>query len=98
MEEMAKESGALPYLMLRANDWVKPVREKAFFLLNRYIASCSVEEILFSMPVLEKLESSSFSIISSQYVFRLSPKIILLLQSILLSKPRHPIPVKNWSP
>lgn len=58
MEELAKESGALPYLMLRANDWVEPVREKAFFLLNRYIASCSVEEILFSMPVLEKLESS----------------------------------------
>ena len=58
MEELAKESGALPYLMLRVNDWVEPVREKAFFLLNRYIASCSVEEILFSMPVLEKLESS----------------------------------------
>lgn len=26
--------------------------------MNRYIASCSVEEILFSMPLLEKLESS----------------------------------------
>lgn len=34
MEELAKEGGALPYLMLRANDWVKPVREKAFFLLT----------------------------------------------------------------
>ena len=27
MEELAKESGALPYLMLRANDWVKPIFE-----------------------------------------------------------------------
>ena len=58
MEELAKERGALPYLMLRANDWVKPVRKKAFSLLNRYIVSCTMEEILFSMPVLEKLECS----------------------------------------
>ena len=55
MEELVKESGALPYLMLRANDWVKPVREKAFFLLNRYIASCSVEEILFSSTLHEAI-------------------------------------------
>lgn len=53
-----KEKGVLPYLMLRANDWVRPVREKAFSLLNRYTLSCSMEEILGSLPVLEKLEHS----------------------------------------
>ena len=81
MEELVKESGALPYLMLRANDWVKPVREKAFFLLNRYIASCSVEEILFSMPMLEKLESSGRR--SDEQLQELKIRIFAKLEQIL---------------
>lgn len=58
MEELAKEKGVFPYLMLRANDWAKPVREKAFCLLDDYTVQCSMEEILSSMPVLEKLQCS----------------------------------------
>ncbi len=58
MDELAKVRGALPYLMLRANDWAEPVRERAFFLLDRYISQCSVAEILSAMPVLEKLQRS----------------------------------------
>lgn len=81
MEELAKESGALPYLMLRANDWAKPVREKAFFLLNRYIASCSMEEILFSMPALEKLECSGRR--SDEQLQELKKRIFASLGQIL---------------
>jgi len=58
MEKLAKFDGALPYLMLRANDWAGPVRQKAFSLLESYMDRCSMEEILSAMPVLEKLERS----------------------------------------
>ncbi len=58
MEELAQEGGTLPYLMLRVNDWVVPVREKALLLVKRRIGQCSMEELLSSMPVYEKLQSS----------------------------------------
>ncbi len=81
MEELAKERGALPYLILRANDWVKPVREKAFFLLNSYIASCSIEEVLLSMPALEKLECSGRR--SDEQLQGLKRRIFAKLEQVL---------------
>lgn len=81
MEELAKENGALPYLMLRANDWAKPVREKAFFLLDSYIVSCSMEEILSSMPVLEKLKNSGRR--SDEQMQGLENRIFAHLEQIL---------------
>lgn len=58
MEALAEKSGVLSYLMLRANDWVKPVRERAFALLDTYVRQCDTGEILSALPVLEKLERS----------------------------------------
>jgi len=58
MVELAKTGGCLPYLMLRANDWARPVRQRAFALLEHVLGQCSAEEILSSMPVLEKLRCS----------------------------------------
>lgn len=81
MEELVKEKGVLPYLMLRANDWVRPVREKAFSLLNRYILSCSMEEILGSLPVLEKLEHSGRR--SDEQLQELKEQIFAGLEQIL---------------
>lgn len=59
MEELAQETGVLPYLMLRANDWVRPVRDRALDLVHTYMEQCGTEEILSSMPALEKLERSA---------------------------------------
>ncbi len=58
MEALAKEKGALPFLLLRANDWVRPIRERAFPLIYEYLKQCDTEEILSSLPVLEKLQRS----------------------------------------
>lgn len=81
MQELAKERGALPYLMLRANDWAAPVREKAFFLLNSYIVKCSMEEILSSMPVLEKLQHSGRR--SEEQLETLKSQVFACLERIL---------------
>lgn len=86
MEELAKESGALPYLMLRANDWVGPVREKAFFLLDRYLVSCSMEEILSAMPVLEKLQGSG----------RRSEEQLKLLKSQVFVRLERTLKSEDW--
>ena len=81
MQELAGESGALPYLMLRANDWAEPVREKAFFLLESYIVKCSMEEILSAMPVLEKLQHSGRR--SDEQLETLKSQVFARLERIL---------------
>ncbi len=55
---LSEQEGALPYLLLRANDWVYPVREKAFELIWDYLGHCDLAEILKSVPALEKLHRS----------------------------------------
>lgn len=87
MGELAKEDGALPYLMLRANDWVRPIREKAFLLLDRSLASCGREEILCSLPVLEKLERSGR---------RSDEQLEELRRRILASLERQFLKDENW--
>lgn len=45
----------LPFLLLRANDWVTPVREAAFTALSEKIKAASEEEIIEALPLVEKL-------------------------------------------
>jgi len=58
MEALFGERQALPYLLLRANDWAGPVRERAFSLIEKYLETCKTGEILYSLPVVEKLKRS----------------------------------------
>lgn len=87
MTALAEEKGTLPYLMLRANDWVLPVRNKAFELLSVYLEQCSLEEILSSMPVLEKLKGSLRR--SDGQMEELKDQVFVRLEQILKSA--------NWS-
>lgn len=45
----------LPYLILRQNDWVKQVRQAAFSSFTMRISTASNEELLRSLPFVEKL-------------------------------------------
>jgi len=45
----------LPYLILRQNDWVKQVRQAAFASFTMRISNASNEELLLSLPFVEKL-------------------------------------------
>lgn len=85
-EELAKERGVLPYLMLRVNDWVEPVRKKAVFLLDRYIVQCSMEEIISAMPVVEKLQGSG----------RRSDEQLLTLKNRMVVRLEQTLNGENW--
>jgi len=59
MELLVHVEGALPFVILRMNDWVAPIREKAFELARQRMKECSVKELLFVLPIIEKLTYSS---------------------------------------
>lgn len=59
LEELSQSKNSLPYLLLRLNDWVLPVRKKAFSCCMARVSAASFEEILNSCIVLEKLQRSS---------------------------------------
>ncbi|MBS6396599.1 MAG: hypothetical protein KH452_05555 [Clostridiales bacterium] len=46
----------MPYLCLFANDWVIPVREEAFCVLEEYVETCSVEDLIESLPAMDRLD------------------------------------------
>lgn len=58
VRELVKRKGNLPWLLLRINDWVRPVRDTAFWLLPLYMNNCNAEEIIGSLPVMERLWNS----------------------------------------
>ncbi len=59
MKDMAEFEVTLPYLLLRLNDWVMPVRKAAAgYCLNKVPKAC-LEEIAKSSIVFEKLQRSS---------------------------------------
>lgn len=95
MEALAKERGVLPYLMLRANDWVEPVRKKAFFLLDSYTGQCSVAEILSAMPVFEKLRCSGRR--SEEQLKSLKNRIIACLEQTLNNEGRQAVWSEDFS-
>ena len=58
LKYLSKESGYLPYYIVRMNDWVKEVRETAYILLCGKMKCCNVMEIVSAMPMLERLLQS----------------------------------------
>lgn len=50
--------GALPFFILRLNDWVGQIRTEAFKLAEKRIKECGLLELFSSLPALEKLENS----------------------------------------
>lgn len=54
-ELIAYGGRALPYLMLRANDWVEPVREAALEASRQIVTECPPEVLLDALPFLYHL-------------------------------------------
>ena len=58
MELLGHVEGALPFLILRMNDWVAPIRERAFVLAWQRLNECAIQELFFALPMLEKIAYS----------------------------------------
>lgn len=58
MEELCGYADTLPFFMLRMNDWVEEIREKAFELACGRLEVCDIYELSSAMPMLEKLRNS----------------------------------------
>lgn len=58
VERLNGFGGALPYFILRLNDWVVQVRECAFLMAQRRIQECNIDEIFISLSMMEKVKCS----------------------------------------
>lgn len=59
MEQLCSYESTLPYMMLRLNDWVQEVRQSAFDSFSKRLKVASKQELLLSIPLLEKLRRST---------------------------------------
>ena len=55
MTELSRDQEAFPYILLRMNDWVRPIREKAAHIAYTSIEHIPIETLLISLPYLDKL-------------------------------------------
>ena len=55
MMELSRDQEAFPYILLRMNDGVRPIREKATHIAYTGIEHISIETLLISLPYLDKL-------------------------------------------
>ena len=58
IQKLAQYKDSLPFLLMRLNDWVKQVRESAFFTAMERISKGNTKELLLALPVFEKLDHS----------------------------------------
>ncbi len=58
MEQLWDVEGSLPYLILRMNDWVARIREKAYELSAQRMQTCGLYEFFQSLPMLERVKNA----------------------------------------
>lgn len=58
MERLRGVEGSLPFLILRMNDWVVQIREKAFDLVPQRMQECNLYELFSSLPMIEKVKNA----------------------------------------
>ena len=58
MEHLRGVEGSLPFLILRMNDWVVQIREKAFELVPQRMRECGLYELFNSLPMIEKVRNA----------------------------------------
>ena len=58
MEALPDGSQTLCYLVLRLNDWVKEIREAAFFSACKRLETCDAQELFHAFPMCEKVKKS----------------------------------------
>lgn len=65
VEKLCYYEHTLPYIVLRQNDWVSNVRESALLSLSKRLKVSTIEEIVTSLPFIEKLRRSERCMYSS---------------------------------
>ena len=58
MTELSSYEDTLFFFILRMNDWVEVIREKAFLFSCNRLKECNMHELISAMPVLDKLRNS----------------------------------------
>lgn len=59
LDELEKYNNylSMPFVLLRINDWVKPIREKAYKITLKMIEQYDIEKIIYSFTYLYKLKN-----------------------------------------
>ncbi|WP_455717404.1 hypothetical protein [Anaerosporobacter sp.] len=52
--ELSEDPEALPYLLLRLNDWVQPIRDRICGIIKKSICNSSIHNVIAALPFLEK--------------------------------------------
>lgn len=81
IKAIAEYEGSLPFLMLRVNDWVEVIREKAFFLVQDRLKQCPPEEIILSLPCFGKVQNSQRR--KTQYIIFLEKEMEQFLEKTI---------------
>ena len=68
MEALASYEETLSFLMLRLNDWVSPIRESAFALVQKRLETCQILELFEALPMFAKVKDSKRR--SNEHVLR----------------------------
>lgn len=58
VESLKEWENSLPYLVLRLNDWVAPVRDSAYKSAMYRISVCEIAELFSALPMLDKVKHS----------------------------------------
>ena len=58
VEALKEWDNCLPFLVLRLNDWVAPVRDSAFVSAMHRISVCEIEKLFSALPMLDKVKNS----------------------------------------
>lgn len=101
MERLQNAEGSLPFLILRMNDWVVPIRESAWQLSQKRMRKCGLYELFWSLPMLEKVKNSTRR--KGAYISSLEAQAESLIRQKLQSAPegtldeihRYEIQIKN---
>lgn len=85
------ESDALPFLLLRLNDWVEPVAASARQAVEECLTSASAAAILRCMPIVERLRSTRrrdvHAIVDSIERSMGQPSALLALREVFIAEP-----------
>ena len=54
--ELSENQESLPYLLLRINDWVKPIRDKICSIIEKDICNATINNLITALPFLEKVK------------------------------------------
>lgn len=79
MEALASYEETLSFLVLRLNDWVSPIRESAFSLVQKRLETCGIHELFEALPMFAKVKDSRRR--SDEHVLQIDRQIMSILSA-----------------